>query len=169
MKKIIIGLFIAVILLALPSKVYAYEDGGVDLKRIEDFANDLKESSDYIPEFSIKEIVATYQETGSFSGTVKEAFASLGKVIVKEVVASSRLLVELLILGILSAVLQNIQSAFNESSIGKVAHYACIFTLIMIIVKSFLLVYNLAINTIDKMMEFICILIPPLMMLIAGT
>ena len=84
-------------------------------------------------------------------------------------VGNSKLLVELLVLGILSSILQNIQSAFSGSGVGKIAHYACFATITLLIIQSFILVVGIATSTIDKMLEFITILIPPLIMLIASS
>lgn len=166
-------LFIIILGLALIFKtdtiVFAEETASIDVKQIEEFSNRLKEAGDYMPEINIKELIEKYKETGSFGLALKDVLSSFGKFILKEVVGSSRLLIELLILGILSAILQNIQSAFSESGIGKIAHYACFCTIIIIIVKSFILVIGLATGTIDKMVEFTNMLIPLLIILIAGS
>ncbi|MEG0371594.1 MAG: stage III sporulation protein AE, partial [Clostridium sp.] len=170
MKRILMSfIMVIMIIFSFTPEVLASGGAAVDLKQIEEFSNKLKESGDYIPDLNINGIIESYKETGSFGETFKDVIKSLGKYIVKEIIGSSRLLIELLVLGIISAILQNIQSAFNEIAIGKIAHYACFCTIIIIIVKSFMLVYTLASSTIDKMMDFTCILIPPLMMLIAAT
>ncbi|KMT21343.1 stage III sporulation protein AE [Clostridium cylindrosporum] len=169
-KKVLISLiFGCFIMFQLNTVAFAMEGTGVDLKQIEEFSNKLQQKENYIPSFNVGEIVEKYKETGSIGVTFKDVLASLGKFILKEVVANSRLLVELLVLGILSAILQNIQNAFNNSGISKIAHYACFCTIVIIIVKSFTIVINLAKGTIDQMTEFASILIPPLIMLIATT
>lgn len=169
-KKVLI---IIVLGLALFLKVdviaFGAESASIDVKQIEEFSSRLQENGDYMPSFNIKDVIENYKETGSFGLTLKDMLVSLGKFALKEVVGSSRLLIELLVLGLLSAILQNIQSAFSESSIGKIAHYACFATIIVIIVKSFTLVITLATGTIDKMVEFTNMLIPLLIMLIAGS
>lgn len=178
-KKILIGLVFIVFMLTNINTVYGsesehktkeiQESTSIDVKDIEDFSQKIQNEQNYIPEFSIKGVIETYKETGSIGFTLKDMANTFIKFIFKEVVENSRLLIELLVLGILSAILQNIQSAFSENGIGKIANYACFCTIVVIIIKSFTLVMDLATTTIDKMVDFSAIIIPPLIMLIATT
>lgn len=168
-KKILITFVLVLFIFNINNIAFAQENPSIDLNQIEDFSKKLQESENYIPSFNIKDVVENYKETGSVGLTLKEGLASLGKFVLKEVVGNSKLLVELLILGILSSILQNIQNAFSENGIGKIAHYACFATITLLIIQSFILVVGIATSAIDKMLEFIAILIPPLIMLIASS
>lgn len=174
-KKILIGLSFILFIFLNVETVYAEEDTkvgeevNIDIKDIENFSQKMQENKDYIPNLNIKNIIENYKETGSIGLTFKDTVNSLVKFILKEVVESSRLLIELLVLGILSAILQNVQSAFSENGVSKIANYACFATMIVIIIKSFTVVMTLATETIDKMIDFSAILIPVLITLIATT
>lgn len=167
-KKTLISFIFLISILFQANIVFANETTSIDINQLKDFSLKLQQEEDYIPDFSIDKLIENYKETGSLGFTLKDISSTFVKFLLKEVVANSRLLVELLVLGILSAILQNVQSAFNNG-IGKIAHYACFCTIVVIIVKSFTVVINLASGTIDKMVEFIGILIPLLIMLIAST
>ena len=65
-KKILIT-FILMLFITFNTNntAFAEETPSIDLSQIEDFSKKLQESEDYIPSFSINDVVDSYKETGS--------------------------------------------------------------------------------------------------------
>jgi stage III sporulation protein AE len=76
--------------------------------------------------------------------------------------------VELLFIGLLCAVLKNIQNAFSDDDVSNIAYYACYLVMIIIIIKSFILAVQIGRDTIDSMIQFMNSLMPSLIVLIAA-
>lgn len=140
----------------------------VDLNDIEETSRMIQQKQDYIPNFSFKELVNEYKNTSSIKGTLSVVLDGMKQYIFKEVIGGARLMIELLFLGILCALLQNIQNSFTDTSVAKIAFYACYLLIIVVIIKSFVIVVNLSRDTVDQMIQFVNSLIPSLMILIAS-
>lgn len=143
-------------------------DYSIDFNEIEETSRLIQQRSDYLPQFSFRELVNEYKVTHSLSKTLKSMWNGSKRYIFKEVIGSSRLLVELLVLGILCALLQNMQSSFSSSSVNKIAYYSCYLVMVVVIIKSFTVIVDLSRDTIDKMIQFVNSLMPSLMILIAS-
>lgn len=163
-------IIISVLFLLLPITVNASDNGlsGVDISSLEDFSKKLQQNTDYIPKISFSRIIDTYKQTGSIGITLKDFAKSIGDFLMKEVILNSRLMVELLFIAILCAVLQNVQNAFSEDSVSKIGYYACYLLMVIIIVKSFVNAVEIGRQTINMMIEFTNMLIPPLIILLAS-
>lgn len=168
MKISRIVLFV-LLLFMLQGKVLAADPSSkIDISALENFSQKLQMEMDYLPDISVSKFIENYKETGSIGLTIKDFIQSFTGFIFNEVIGNSKLLVELLFIGILCAVLQNIQSSFDNESTAKIAYYACFLIMVMIIVKSFALTIQLGRDTINNMIEFTNALMPPLMFLLAS-
>ena len=78
----------------------------------------------------------------------------LTKLFFREVVANSGLLTKLLILAVASAVLSNLQSAFDNGNIAILGHGVIYLVLISIALNSFTISINTAKEAIDTMTGF---------------
>lgn len=167
-RKIFILMFIIFFLINI--KIYASDGGapGVNILELEDFSKRLLQDSDYIPNISFSRIIDTYKSTGSFGVTLKDFINSIFKYLLKEIVINSKLMVELLFISVLCAILQNVQNAFSSDSVSKIGYYACYLVMIIIIMKSFITAVEVGRNTINLMIEFTNILVPPLIILLAS-
>lgn len=168
--KITILMLIITIMMGLTSAKAKIIDNeyNIDFNQIEETSRLIQQRSDYLPQFSFKELVNEYKASHSLTKTLKSMWEGSKKYIFKEVIGSSRLLVELLLLGILCALLQNMQSSFSSSSVNKIAYYACYLVMVVVIIKSFTVIVDLSRDTIDKMIQFVNSLMPSLMILIAS-
>jgi stage III sporulation protein AE len=162
-------LFILMIFLLLfNSKVYADNPDNIDYKSLDNFSQKLQKDIDYMPDFSFSKMIEKYKSTGSIGITAKDFANSFSRYIFKEVVGNSKLLVELLFIGLLCAVLKNIQNAFSDDDVSNIAYYACYLVMIIIIIKSFILAVQIGRDTIDSMIQFMNSLMPSLIVLIAA-
>lgn len=161
-----------IIFMCIPIKSLAlsknYDTPSVDLSHLEEAAKQIQQRSDYIPSFSFSELVEEYKNTHSLIGVIKSLLNGSKKYIFKEIFANSRLMIELLFLGVFCALLKNLQSSFSSSSVSKIAFYACYLLIVVIIIKSFTLIVALSRDTIDEMINFVNSLMPSLMVLIAS-
>jgi stage III sporulation protein AE len=169
-KKLIFILIIVLMFFLFPFSCFAADkiSTTVDITSLENFSKRLQQDIDYIPDISFSKMIDTYKSTGSIGLTFKDFANGLIKFIFQEVVGNSRLLVELLFIAILSAILQNIQNAFDSDGVSKIAFYACFLVMVIIIIKSFLLIIQLGQQTISSMIEFMNALMPSLLVLIAA-
>lgn len=141
---------------------------GVSILELEDFSKRLQQDSNYIPKISFSKIIDTYRSTGSFGVTIKDFINSIFKYLLKEIVINSKLMVELLFISVLCAILQNVQNAFSNDSVSKIGYYVCYLVMIIIIMKSFVTAVEVGRSTINSMIEFTNILVPPLIILLAS-
>ncbi|SKA81952.1 stage III sporulation protein AE [Caloramator quimbayensis] len=166
-KKYIILTFLFLFLLNF--KAYAKDDNNLlDMSKLETFSQRLQAEENYLPDISFSKMISTYKETGSTGITLKTFLQSLLKYIFNEVTANSRLFVELLIIGILCAILQNIQNAFQSDGISKIAYYVCFLIMVIIIIKSFTVSIDIGKKAINSMIEFTNALMPALIVLLAA-
>ncbi|KUO50561.1 MAG: stage III sporulation protein AE [Desulfitibacter sp. BRH_c19] len=182
MRKI---LFIALVLLlyTLPNPViadteeaYTYdieeqiteqlED--LNLTDIEEFIHQIdQEVGQYIPEISIKNTIQGIRD-GSISLQIGEIFNGVLRYIFREFIAHSALLGKLIVLAMICVVLQNLQSAFAGSTVGKLSYGITYLVLITVAVSSFILVIDTGRTAVEQMVTFVQALIPILLTLLAA-
>ncbi len=86
-----------------------------------------------------------------------------------EVLANSRLLGRLVVLAVLAALLQNLQSAFERESVGKFAYYVVYLVLVVLALGGFGVAMTAARDAIKDLTTFMWALLPVLIALLAGT
>jgi stage III sporulation protein AE len=166
-KKLI--LITLVFIIFFQFRCYAAENPiNVDITSLENFSKRLQQDINYMPNINPSKMIDTYKETGSLGLTARDYFNSVIKYLFQELQGSSRLLIQLLFLGILSAILQNIQSNFESKSVSFVAFIACYLVMAILIIKSFILAIQVGQQTIDRMVECINALMPALIGLTAA-
>lgn len=165
MKKVLT--FIILMIVCFQTKAFAAENinSNLSLKDLDNLTKRLQIEYEYIPDLSFSNLVETYKENHSLGATTTEVFKGLGRYLIKELLVSSKLLIELLFIAMLCAILQNLQSSFSEN-VSQIAYYACYLLMVVVIVKSFGQVVNLARSTIDNLVMVMNALMPTLITLI---
>ena len=131
-----------------------------DLQQIVDAINSDLEG--YMPKIEIKTFIIKLfkgEEIISLQGIAKGAV----KYFFKEVVANWKILGQVIILSAMYAILINLQNAFENDAVGKMAYNVCYLVIISIVIKSFIIAINLGKNTIDTMITFMQALLPILL------
>jgi len=131
-----------------------------DLQQIVDAINSDLEG--YMPKIEIKTFIIKLfkgEEIISLQGIAKGAV----KYFFKEVVANWKILGQVIILSAMYAILINLQNAFENDAVGKMAYNVCYLVIISIAIKSFIIAINLGRNTIDTMITFMQALLPILL------
>jgi stage III sporulation protein AE len=140
----------------------------LDLSEIEKYVEDLNsESRGMMPEVDVKELILSL-----FKGNILRNVEDLGKGIAsyffKEVIGSLAIMGKLIILAIFCAVLQNLHTAFEEDTIGRLAYGICYILVIIMAVSSFKEAMSIGVEVIDKMVGFMQALMPMLLSLLTA-
>lgn len=120
----------------------------------------------FITELTSKDIrdLLTSQDVLSLTAIVKGVITYL----LYEVVMNGKLLGSLLVLTIFSTILQTMLTAFEKSTINKIAHFVIIMVLLFITLQTFYLTISYARESIDLMSSFIIALFPLMLGIIAS-
>ncbi|MDT8716585.1 stage III sporulation protein AE [Clostridium sp. 19966] len=175
MKRYIV-IFVLIMIFCVPLRVCAdtnnaglnsNEQAKVD--SLYDYINNMKDKLDGLNDLDINQYVNNYISSGKSDISMNKIYGVAIKYIFKELLASAKLMVSVVVIAILAALINNLQSAFSNDKLANIAFYACYSVLILVISKSFLLGIDLAKTTINGMVDFMMSLIPVLIMLIAGS
>ncbi len=121
----------------------------------------------YFPENqmpSFRELLAPGGEGISFSGLIR----GLLQFFFFEIVHNGKLLVSIVVLTVFSAVLQTVQSAFERTSISKIAYAICYLVIMIMAINSFSVAIGFARSAIESMIHFMTAMIPLLLMMLAS-
>ncbi|MBO9129703.1 stage III sporulation protein AE [Bacillus sp. 165] len=99
--------------------------------------------------------------------SLKQWFGGLMKFLFHALIANGKLLGTLILLTVFSALLQSLQSAFDKSSVGKIADAVVYMVLIVFALNSFYVATTYAKDAIQTMIDFILALMPIILALIA--
>jgi stage III sporulation protein AE len=141
---------------------------GVDLETVEKFLEEMdRDIKAYMPELDLKEMVYKLAR-GELGISAVEIMKGLIKYLFKELVANSRLLGQLLILAVLCAILQNVQSAFEQGTVGKIAWFVCFLVLLSLALGSFTIALQTGRQAIEDMVAFMNAMLPVLITLLTA-
>lgn len=140
-----------------------------DFSSLEKISKSLQQTYEYFPEISLKKILDDYKSSGSLKLTVKDFTKNIIGFSIKEILINYKLLLELLVIGIISALMHNLQNSFDENSIAKIANFAIFLLITTIIIKSFTYTISVASKAITDMVEFMNALIPSMISILIGT
>ncbi|MFT5874021.1 MAG: stage III sporulation protein AE [Clostridium sp.] len=180
MKKILI---ILLFLICLPISVQASQIGTIatgtgtgtigekeekEISNLYDYISNVKTKYEIFNDMDPRTFVEQFMKTGENGFSFKNISNYIIKFTFKEVFASMQIIGSLMIIAIVCALLNNLQSAFNNESLSNIAYFACYGVMIVLITKSFYIGVELAKNTILAMSDFMAALMPVLMMLLAS-
>lgn len=156
---------------AAPEQQTANPEGqlaDLDLGKLEQFVDNLNsEVQGAVPELDFKELV-TKLIKGDLDWQISDIFSGIVKFVFKEVVANASLLGKLVVLAVICAVLQNLMSAFEKSTTGKLAYAVSYMALISLAIGTFTLAVSIGREAVDNMVHFMQALLPLLLTLLAA-
>lgn len=103
---------------------------------------------------------------GDFKLDGKWIFGELVDIFFYEVRLNLKWILQIIIIAIICSILHNLQSSFQDSSIGEIAYFACYITISVLIIKSLISVLNVSNLAIHQMVSFIQIFSPILIALL---
>ena len=140
----------------------------VDLGQLKTLVDQVdREVRQYVPEINLSGLINGLRH-GDFKLDWETILFGLLRYLFREVLANSALLGKLVVLAIICAVFQNLQSAFENGTTGKIAHTVTYLALITIAIGSFTLALNTGREVIDKMNTFMQALTPILLTLLTA-
>ncbi|GAK39904.1 stage III sporulation protein AE [Paenibacillus sp. TCA20] len=100
--------------------------------------------------------------------SLKNIFSAIGRFLLHEILFNGKLLVTIIMLNIMSMILETLQTAFEKSTISKVAYSICYMVIVVISINSFNVAIGYAKGAIDQMIDFMLAMIPLLFALLAS-
>jgi stage III sporulation protein AE len=173
MKKSILILIVMIIFL-LPIKAYGNDGVNIDdeqmskINGLYNYISNLDTGSELLKDMSPKEFVKNYMKSGQDSLKRKEILKMTLGYLFKEVVASFKIIGQLIIIAIVCALLNNLQSAFSNEKLCNVAYFACFSVMIILIARGFYIGVELTQQVINSISDFMSALMPVLIMLLAS-
>ncbi len=182
MRKIIFVLLI--ILLFIPTIVMAQEEEQQEDIDVEQLADELLEQVDiydleniikningdiggYLPEFNVKDLISSIAK-GEFDFNIKDFLVGIGRYLLDEMIDNSHLLLRIILLSIICAILQNLQSSFDNNTVSELAFNIVYMIILAMAVQSFAISIQIGIDVIDKMVTFMQALLPALLVLLTS-
>lgn len=138
----------------------------LDVSDLESFWSNISgDYQDYFPQIeriSLKELITNADQLSLIDWIV-----ALINMIGYELFLNGKLLGQLIIIAIISALIKNIQSSFQSESVTIVANFVLMILLTTLAVQSFSVISELITTTITRMHDFIIALLPLLLSLMA--
>ena len=170
-KLYIVLLMILVALLALPLHGLATEDVGgeqleaLNLSSVVDSFN--RDGEKIIPDFNPSKLIEEISK-GNLNFDSKSIFNKAVSFFVKEINANLIIIIKIILVGILCAILKNLQDNLGGST-GEIAFYACYLLMISFIIVGFRDAIAIGQKAIFDMVGFMQVLLPVLISLMVST
>ncbi|MGI6588999.1 MAG: stage III sporulation protein AE [Peptococcia bacterium] len=138
----------------------------LDLSELEEFIKELdRDIGSIFPDFSFSQIIEKFKE-GDLDLSPQEALKKIIIYFWREVMVNLSLLGKLLVIAVVCTILQTLQSAFEKGTVARLAYFICFLAVITLAISSFKVAITTGITTIDKMVEFMKLLLPVLLVLL---
>lgn len=139
-----------------------------DNVEIDNFLRDLMEENQMSINLNTKDLVSKLIKGEKImEGT--QAIKDIQRIFLKELSISLSLLSKILIITIISAILTNLQGTFEESSISQFANYFTYILIAILVITNFVQLMDMVRVTVDRMINFMQILLPILLTLLVIT
>lgn len=137
----------------------------LELDQLSAFASKIEpDYQQYIPNLDWRAVFS--QSSNSFN--LIEVLAAMLQTAFKEVIISSRLMRQLLLIGLLTALIRQLQLSVENKELANAAFLACFLVAIYIGLQSFRAALELAYQTVDDMVSFMYALLPLLSTMVAS-
>ncbi len=175
MKKIILIVFYLLLFSSVANgEAFNIEDmlsgqmESIDNTQIDKFIQDLVKENQISLDFNTKDMLLGLMK-GEKVIEGKKLTNQIKSLFLREFSISLGLLSRILIITIISAILTNLQGAFEESSIGEFANYFTYILVAILIISNFVELMEIIKISIDRMIDFMQILLPILLTLLVIT
>lgn len=177
MIKKISKIFLIIFLILVPNISYGEVDLSLDelikdqienlnMSELEEVVRNMnRETSEIIPSVDLKTSIVSLTK-GSDDLSFKEILTGTVNYFFKELTASWMILTQVLFLSIICSVLINIQSAFEEETVGELSFYICYLVLVGLSINSFMITIKIANDAIGDMVVLMQAILPALMTLL---
>ena len=173
-KSIFILMVMVMVIFLIPIKAYGNDEVNIDdeqmskINSLYDYISNLDTGNELLKDMSPKKFVQNYMKGGQDSLERKEILKMALGYLFKEIVASFKIIGQLIIVAIVCALLNNLQSAFSNEKLCNVAYFACFSVMIILIARGFYIGVGLTQQVINSISDFMAALMPVLIMLLAS-
>ncbi|WP_333860381.1 stage III sporulation protein AE [Clostridium sp.] len=133
-----------------------------------DYITNMKTENELLKDVDVKLYVKDFLKSGEGGISLKKILSAIMSYGIKELKASLKLLMLLVIISIICTLLTNLQRAFSSEQLSDIAYFACYSLIIIIMSKSFYIGVDIAKSAINQMTGFMVALIPVLITLVAS-
>ncbi len=165
-------LFVLFLVFFLPINSVLAEEGlhqvEIDTEELEGFLKNLdRDLHENFSGLSITDIFENLKK-GQLNFNLTAILQALVNYFFKELLANSHFMGQIIILAILSAILKNLNSAFEQATISKLANSIIFLAIVSVVLYSFNQVIKIGTIAIEQIMDFIYALLPVLLTLVAA-
>lgn len=151
-----------------PQQIVEQQMKALELGELEQFIEEVdREIGSYFPDFSLSGIIRSFQK-GELSLSPQELLKGVARCFIHEVTTNLDLLGKLLIIAVLCSVLLNLSAAFEQGTVAKLACFICLLALITIALGSFQVAVSAGLASINRMVGFMKLLLPILLVLLTA-
>lgn len=180
MKKIFLSLIFTAILFIFGSvsniafaednltSVINNDEIQTEIDSLYNYINTMKSDVELMNELDPVSYIKTYMEDGKGNISISKIGGAIVSLLLKEVKSVLGLSFSIIAIGIISALLKNLQEAFNAEGISEVAFYACYALMIVMLTKTFLISLDMAKDVITNVVEFMSKLLPVLVLMLGA-
>ena len=171
-KKILIFSFIFIVLIGV--RAGASTEGTIDsdtqnkISNLYNYITNLKLEEELFNDMTPKEFVEYIVKNGEAPYIMKDYVSIITKYFFKELSATMKIMISIIIVGLLCGLLKNLQGAFSSEKLCDIAYFACYGVLIVLLSKGFLMAIGIAKDAIGNITNLMAALIPVLFSLIIG-
>ncbi|MDR7856142.1 stage III sporulation protein AE [Tissierella sp.] len=174
MKKIYIIMFMYILLAS--SFVYAEDESlsiidkqinSLNIHEVEKILDDTINESETLLKIDTKNLLLNLIK-GEISLSFTDVLKSISMIFLKELNASLILLAKILVITLISSILTNLQSTFENGSIAELGNYISYALIALLVISSFNQAMELAKGAIDKMVGFMQAILPILLTLLTA-
>ncbi len=172
MKKFIVAF---IIFLLVPFYVQAYTENTTldkeqtqEVQQLYNYITSMKTEYEILNDIDIETYVKQYIKTGNGDVSTERIGKALVSYAFREVIACGKLMSMIIIICIICALINNLESAFSNGNLSNIAYFACYALLIVLISRSFYIGVTTAKEAIIGMTDFMAALMPVLLMLLAS-
>src|SRR5699024_6816672 len=179
-KRVRILIYLFIIIILFPENIYGVEDSSkipqeyveeqlksFNIEELENIIMEEPEINEYFPKISVKNYLQSLLK-GENIVDIRKVLMSVIGIFFAEVIENLNILIQIVVITIICALLINLQGAFEKESVGEIALFACYIILASLVIKTFVLCIELGQNTVNRMVDFMQIILPILFTLLVA-
>jgi len=139
-----------------------------EVEQLYTYITNMKTKYELIKDLDIKDYVKDFMKTGNGKFSVEKLFKGVLAYFFREVIASFKLMIMLLLICVICALLTNLQKAFSNEGLSNIAYFACYSLIIIIVARSFYIGVNEVKAATNNLTDFMAALVPVLLTLLAA-
>lgn len=139
----------------------------LNISEIERILEETINENEILPKLNTKDFLLRLIK-GEVSLSFKEIAQSIGIFFFEELRTSLKLLAKILVITLISSILTNLQSTFDNGSVAELANYISYVLIAILVISSFTQTMDLAKQTIDRMVGFMQAILPILLTLLTA-